>query len=131
MIFYLSMNTMPNMQDSPVHRGAIKYECTSPCGRSVSWMSLKAKRACHGRSSRMNCLLYTSSEDQEFYRPKDLQRFIAKDQRILEMAHFNKYRHAFLIIARNLEEQNVLSRYNQDDFFWSGLKPVLFHHSLK
>ena len=89
--------------------------------KSLSWMMLKTELR----------LLYTSSDERKCYRPKDLQCFVAKERKILKLSHLDEYQCTFLVITKNLEARNALLEYNQNDCFWSGLKPISFCTSLK
>ena len=89
--------------------------------KNVLWFQLKTELQS----------LYTSSDEKKHYRPKDIQKFISKECKILKLAHFDDYRREFLVIARNLESQNALSEYDRDDYFWSALKLASFRNSLE
>ena len=75
--------------------------------------------------------LYTSSYEKRFYQPKDMQKFVAKERKITKLSHFDVYRQDFLVIASSLDERCALSEYNQDDYFWSGIKPASLRKSLE
>src|SRR5258705_3285261 len=47
--------------------------------------------------------LYTSSEEEKTYRPKDIQHYSTKKRKIMKLLHFDIYQRKFKVIMGDLE----------------------------
>ncbi len=89
--------------------------------REENWRSLK--RELHS--------LYMSSSKRRTYQPRDIQRFIARKQKIMKLIHFDMYHRQFMVISTSLKAQNALSGYDRSDYFWSGIWPTSLRDMLE